>query len=383
MAVEEREVRIARRIAELRAERRSRLMMIASALGMAQKEVSDHVGLTAGRVHQLVEDAPEPLKVEVADFLADTVEVLQDLGRRTLAAQRDRTAGRPRPGVLGGVDRLRPGRRDLRRRAPDRGRRRRGAAFADHPEARQAPAVGMTWWKSLSRLVRNTERSRAATLGRALPAAPAEQLLKTDELRWSDAVVRGEILKDEKLLTDRAKLRDVRSKLRWRNCVRWSLLAGFALLFVATIAALAFAWTRSRRGNSGCGQRDRRVTIAAVTAIRQEMFGTTPKTKRRRRQTPQRPRRQWSRPRSSSGWCPEPRIRTFLATHPIAALARRSRLRRPTVSAMALFQTRRQLETATRAAFRWSPDRAQRRTRPGAAALCPGSCRTAAAADAA
>ncbi len=84
LASEEREVRVARRIFELRAERRSRLIMIASALGMPQRAVSDLVGLTPGRVHQLVEDAPEPLKVEVADLLVDAVEVLQDLARKTV-----------------------------------------------------------------------------------------------------------------------------------------------------------------------------------------------------------------------------------------------------------------------------------------------------------
>jgi DNA-directed RNA polymerase specialized sigma24 family protein len=84
LASEEREVRVARRIAELRAELRSRLVMIASGLGMPQKEISDLIGLTPGRVHQLVEDASEPLKLEVADLLADAVEVLQDLARKTI-----------------------------------------------------------------------------------------------------------------------------------------------------------------------------------------------------------------------------------------------------------------------------------------------------------
>jgi hypothetical protein len=84
LAVEERALRFARRQLEVLTEKRARSVAIASGLGMTRREVSDLLGLSTGRVQQVIEDAPATLRTEVDDVLRDFLLVLRDIGPRVV-----------------------------------------------------------------------------------------------------------------------------------------------------------------------------------------------------------------------------------------------------------------------------------------------------------
>jgi hypothetical protein len=85
IAVEERELRFARRRVELLTERRARAVANASGDGMTRRSVSDLLGVTPGRVQQLLDEMPPTLRAEVDDLLRDTLKVLREIGSRELA----------------------------------------------------------------------------------------------------------------------------------------------------------------------------------------------------------------------------------------------------------------------------------------------------------
>ena len=78
-------MRFARRRLELITEQRTRVVLIASALGMTRREISELLGLSAGRVQQVAEDAPAALRLEIDDLLRDAVKVFRALGARTVS----------------------------------------------------------------------------------------------------------------------------------------------------------------------------------------------------------------------------------------------------------------------------------------------------------
>ncbi len=121
---------------------------------------------------------------------------------------------------------------------------------------------------STSRLLGRVQRQRVTSLGK--PAATDQEAVCA-----SDTVTREAILADEQLRTQLAQERAARSYLRWRRWVRWILLVGFVVLFVATISALAVAWSREQTGAAvaAASAIAVQVTVAAFAAIRQEMFG--------------------------------------------------------------------------------------------------------------
>jgi hypothetical protein len=82
IAVEERELRFARRRVEVLTERRARVVAIASGFGMTRKAVSKLLGVTPGRIQQVLEEMPPTLRTEVDDLLRDTLSVLRDIGSR-------------------------------------------------------------------------------------------------------------------------------------------------------------------------------------------------------------------------------------------------------------------------------------------------------------
>jgi hypothetical protein len=84
LALEERELRFARRRLELITEQRTRVVMIASALGMTRREISELLGLSAGRVQQVAEDASAALRLEIEELLRDAVKVFRALGAHTV-----------------------------------------------------------------------------------------------------------------------------------------------------------------------------------------------------------------------------------------------------------------------------------------------------------
>jgi hypothetical protein len=86
-AIEERELRFARREVELRAERRARYVAIMTAIGMKRREVGECIGLSTGRVHQLLEDMPETLRAEVRQLVDDALTALRSIGPRTVARE--------------------------------------------------------------------------------------------------------------------------------------------------------------------------------------------------------------------------------------------------------------------------------------------------------
>jgi hypothetical protein len=84
LAVEERALRFARRELEVLAEQRARTVAIAAGLGMTRREISDLLGLSTGRVQQVIEDAPATLRTEVDDLLRDILVVLREIGHRRI-----------------------------------------------------------------------------------------------------------------------------------------------------------------------------------------------------------------------------------------------------------------------------------------------------------
>ena len=80
LAASERRIRFARWELEKQTQQRARLVAIAVALGMTRREISAVLGVSAGRVQQLVEDLPPQVRVEVDSFLTDAERVLRVLG---------------------------------------------------------------------------------------------------------------------------------------------------------------------------------------------------------------------------------------------------------------------------------------------------------------
>jgi hypothetical protein len=80
LAVEERALRFARRELEALTVKRARTVAIASGLGMTRREISELLGLSTGRVQQVIEDAPPTLRTEVDDLLRDILGVLRAIG---------------------------------------------------------------------------------------------------------------------------------------------------------------------------------------------------------------------------------------------------------------------------------------------------------------
>jgi hypothetical protein len=85
IAVEERELRFARRRVELLTERRSRAVAIASGFGMTRRVVSNLLGVTPARIQQLLDEMSPTLRTEVDDVLRDALKVLREIGSRELA----------------------------------------------------------------------------------------------------------------------------------------------------------------------------------------------------------------------------------------------------------------------------------------------------------
>jgi hypothetical protein len=84
LAIQERDVRFARHALEVHIQRRARLVAVAAALGMTRRAISELLGLSAGRVQQLVEEAPALLRTEVHDLTRAMVSVLRSVGEREL-----------------------------------------------------------------------------------------------------------------------------------------------------------------------------------------------------------------------------------------------------------------------------------------------------------
>jgi hypothetical protein len=84
VAIEERELRFARREAELRAERRARYVAIMASIGMTRREIGQCIGLSTGRVQQVVEDLPASVRAEVDELLRDALRVLRQVGPRSI-----------------------------------------------------------------------------------------------------------------------------------------------------------------------------------------------------------------------------------------------------------------------------------------------------------
>lgn len=93
MALEERELRFARRAVELHSERRARLIAIASAFGMTRREVSDLVGLSPGRVQQVIDESAPGIRLDVERFLRQALEMLREIGPRVV--RREQVANTP------------------------------------------------------------------------------------------------------------------------------------------------------------------------------------------------------------------------------------------------------------------------------------------------
>lgn len=83
----EREVRFARWELDLRTARRARVVAIATALGMTRREISQVLGVSAGRVQQLVEDMPPATAADVDALLTAAVRVLRAVGEGTVPRQ--------------------------------------------------------------------------------------------------------------------------------------------------------------------------------------------------------------------------------------------------------------------------------------------------------
>jgi hypothetical protein len=80
LARSEKDLRFARHEVDLAADRRARLVSIASALGMKRREVGELVGLTAGRVQQLIDELSPAGHHDVAGFLNTALLVLRSVG---------------------------------------------------------------------------------------------------------------------------------------------------------------------------------------------------------------------------------------------------------------------------------------------------------------
>lgn len=80
MAAVEREVRFARWELERLIQRRARLVAIGAALGMSRREMSEVLGVSAGRVQQLIEDLSPAARADVDSTLRDAVKVLRAVG---------------------------------------------------------------------------------------------------------------------------------------------------------------------------------------------------------------------------------------------------------------------------------------------------------------
>jgi hypothetical protein len=80
VAIEERELRFARWRQEQQAERRSRAVALASALGMTRKEGAAILGLTSGRVQQLIDELSIPARREVDQLVQAIDAVLRGIG---------------------------------------------------------------------------------------------------------------------------------------------------------------------------------------------------------------------------------------------------------------------------------------------------------------
>ena len=83
LAIDERSVRFARWQLERMTEGRARTIAIASGLGMTRREIGELLGLSAGRVQQVLEDLPPILRSEVDHLLRDVLKVLRHLGSRS------------------------------------------------------------------------------------------------------------------------------------------------------------------------------------------------------------------------------------------------------------------------------------------------------------
>jgi hypothetical protein len=83
LAIDERSVRFARSQLEQMTEIRARTIAIASGLGMTRREIGELLGLSAGRVQQVLEDLPTILRSEVDHLLRHVLKVLRHLGSRS------------------------------------------------------------------------------------------------------------------------------------------------------------------------------------------------------------------------------------------------------------------------------------------------------------
>jgi biotin operon repressor len=68
-------------------EGRGRTIAIASGLGMTRREIGELLGLSAGRVQQVLEDLPPRLRSEVDHLLRDVLKVLRHLGSRSSSGE--------------------------------------------------------------------------------------------------------------------------------------------------------------------------------------------------------------------------------------------------------------------------------------------------------
>jgi hypothetical protein len=84
LAVEERELRFARRRLESLIEQRATTVALVSALGMTRREVGEVTGLSTGRVQQVLDDASPVLRAQVNRWLSDALHVLRDIGARSV-----------------------------------------------------------------------------------------------------------------------------------------------------------------------------------------------------------------------------------------------------------------------------------------------------------
>jgi hypothetical protein len=90
LAIQEREVRLARHAAELRKADRARMVAIATGLGKTRREISEVVSLTPVRVAQIVEEInlKNPvLQLKVKDFLNVATAVLRYVSSRELEVE--------------------------------------------------------------------------------------------------------------------------------------------------------------------------------------------------------------------------------------------------------------------------------------------------------
>jgi hypothetical protein len=80
VAIEERELRFARWRQEQQSERRSRVVALVSALGMTRKEGAAILGLTSGRVQQLIDELPVVAREEVDQLVKAIDAVVRGIG---------------------------------------------------------------------------------------------------------------------------------------------------------------------------------------------------------------------------------------------------------------------------------------------------------------